>query len=58
MNKEKCGKLYDAITSSGGFYNSPVDDSVRSAMNVPFTLANPDLDKLFLEEAAASNLVR
>lgn len=57
INKEKCGMLYDAIAASDGFYKSPVRESVRSAMNVPFTLANADLDKIFLEEAAAHNLV-
>ena len=57
LNKEKCGKLYDAIATSGGFYASPVEESVRSAMNVPFTLADADLDKAFLEGAAARGLI-
>lgn len=57
LNKEKCGKLYDAISGSDGFYSSPVEESVRSAMNVPFTLADPGLDKTFLEEAAVNNLI-
>ena len=29
----------------------------RSLMNVPFTLANPDLDKQFLQESAAAGLL-
>lgn len=55
INKRKAGKLYAAIDSSD-FYHNPVDPDCRSWMNVPFTLANPALDSLFLEEAAARGL--
>ncbi|MGD8408060.1 MAG: 3-phosphoserine/phosphohydroxythreonine transaminase, partial [Thiohalophilus sp.] len=51
INKRKSEKLYQAIDNSG-FYANPVKPENRSWMNVPFTLANPDLDKTFLEEAA------
>lgn len=54
-NKAKAGKLYDAIDSSG-FYRNPVAKNCRSWMNVPFTLAKPDLDKTFLAEAKAAGL--
>ena len=50
-NQRKAGKLYAAIEASGGFYNSPVDPACRSCMNVPFTLANAELDKPFLAQA-------
>jgi len=43
INKNKADNLYDAIDSSN-FYNNPVDKGCRSWMNVPFTLAKPDLD--------------
>ncbi|HEB99479.1 MAG TPA: 3-phosphoserine/phosphohydroxythreonine transaminase [Thiotrichales bacterium] len=55
VNKRKAGKLYAAIDGSA-FYANPVDPACRSWMNVPFTLANPDLDATFLEEAKATGL--
>ena len=55
-NRTKAAKLYDFIESSG-FYRSPVAKNARSWMNVPFTLAKPDLDKTFCEEAKKSGLV-
>ena len=54
-NQRKAAKLYDAIDRSG-FYNNPVDPACRSWMNVPFTLADSDLDRVFLEESAAVGL--
>ena len=50
-NNEKAGLLYDAIDNSGGFYKSPVEKSVRSDMNVVFTMENTDLEKEFVAEA-------
>ncbi len=55
INERKARKLYDAIDGSD-FYANPVDPACRSWMNVPFTLANPDLDGEFLKEAAALGL--
>ena len=56
INERKAGKLYAAIDGSD-FYGSPVAVNNRSWMNVPFTLADAELDKVFLEEAAKQNLV-
>lgn len=55
-NQEKAQLLYAAIDGSG-FYNNPVDPPCRSWMNVPFTLAKPELDPLFLSGAHAAGLV-
>jgi len=55
INKRKSEKLYAAIDGSG-FYANPVKVEHRSWMNVPFTLANPELDSVFLEEAKKVNL--
>jgi phosphoserine aminotransferase len=55
INRRKAGKLYDFIDASG-FYSNPVDKACRSWMNVPFTLADAELDKAFLSEAAAAGL--
>jgi phosphoserine aminotransferase len=56
VNKRKADKLYAAIDSSD-FYGSPVAKNGRSWMNVPFTLANADLDGDFLKGAAEHGLV-
>ena len=56
VNQRKADKLYSAIDASD-FYANPVDIVYRSWMNVPFTLANADLDKTFLSEAASQGLV-
>ena len=57
VNAEKASILYEAIDGSGGFYRNPVDPDCRSRMNVPFTLANPELDAAFLAESKAAGLV-
>ena len=56
INERKAAKLYAAIDGSD-FYGSPVAVNNRSWMNVPFTLKDAELDKVFLEEAAKQNLV-
>ncbi len=55
INQRKAAKLYAAIDGSD-FYANPVDPECRSWMNVPFTLANADLDSVFLKEAAEIGL--
>lgn len=55
-NRGKAEKLYNAIDNSA-FYKNPVDPQYRSWMNVPFTLAKPELDKTFLTEAKAVGLL-
>jgi phosphoserine aminotransferase len=56
VNAEKARILYAAIDDSEGFYTNPVDPDCRSAMNVPFVLANPELDAAFLAESKAAGL--
>ncbi len=56
INQRKAEKLYAAIDTSN-FYANPVDAHCRSWMNVPFTLANADLDAAFLAEAKKADLV-
>ncbi|HVC31418.1 MAG TPA: 3-phosphoserine/phosphohydroxythreonine transaminase [Steroidobacteraceae bacterium] len=55
-NRAKAELLYRTIDESG-FYRSPVAKAGRSWMNVPFTLARPQLDQTFLGEAKAAGLV-
>ncbi|HKJ76763.1 MAG TPA: 3-phosphoserine/phosphohydroxythreonine transaminase [Gammaproteobacteria bacterium] len=56
INKRKADKLYGAVDNSD-FYSNPVDPDCRSWMNVPFVLANAELDATFLEEAKGAGLV-
>ncbi len=56
VNRRKAAKLYATIDESD-FYANPVDPSCRSIMNVPFTLADSALDKVFLEESEAAGLL-
>lgn len=55
-NRTKAATLYGAIDASQ-FYRNPVVKEARSWMNVPFTLAKPELDKTFIQEAKAAGLV-
>lgn len=50
QNLAKAKALYDYIDSSD-FYHNPVEAEHRSIMNVPFTLADSNLDKAFLQQA-------
>ncbi len=56
-NRAKAELLYGAIDASA-FYRNPVAKPCRSRMNVPFTLARPELDPLFLSEARAQGLTQ
>jgi phosphoserine aminotransferase len=56
INIRKSAKLYAAIDASA-FYSNPVESACRSRMNVPFRLAQPDLEKTFAAEAKVAGLV-
>ena len=56
INLEKAKLLYGYIDASD-FYANPIAEANRSLMNVPFTLANPELEKLFLKEAEENYLL-
>ncbi len=56
VNRRKAAKLYAAIDQSG-WYANPVAPANRSLMNVPFTVADPDLEPAFLADARAAGLV-
>jgi phosphoserine aminotransferase len=56
LNRTKAEKLYSVIDASP-FYRNPVVRDARSWMNVPFTLAKPELDKTFIAEAKNAGLV-
>jgi len=56
INQRKADKLYAAIDSSA-FYANPVPKANRSWMNVPFTLADANLDSDFLAGATEQGLI-
>lgn len=56
INQQKADLLYKTIDDSD-FYSNPVAHEYRSIMNVPFTLADDNLDKAFLEEAEKAGLL-
>ena len=56
INQQKADLLYKTIDESS-FYHNPVDPQYRSIMNVPFTLADSSLDKVFLEESEKAGLL-
>jgi phosphoserine aminotransferase len=55
VNRRKAAKLY-AYIDGEDFYTNPVAPSCRSWMNIPFTLANAELDAAFLKGASAAGL--
>ena len=56
INQRKAEKLYAAINASN-FYSAPVQAEYRSTMNVPFTLADAELDGDFLAGAEERGLL-
>jgi phosphoserine aminotransferase len=55
-NIAKAALLYNFIDSSR-FYRNNVDKSVRSRMNIPFQLADENLNAVFLKESKDANLL-
>jgi len=55
INQQKSELLYSVIDGSD-FYRNDVAKANRSRMNIPFQLADSNLDKLFLEESFAAGL--
>ncbi|AGH80609.1 3-phosphoserine/phosphohydroxythreonine aminotransferase [Psychromonas sp. CNPT3] len=55
-NIEKASLLYSFIDSSN-FYENNIDKSVRSRMNIPFTLVDESLNSAFLSASKAAGLL-
>ena len=56
INNLKAQRLYDFIDESD-FYSNPVFKENRSIMNIPFLLADPELDAEFLHDAENAGLL-
>ncbi len=57
-NQRKAALLYQSIDASEGFYTNSIAARNRSLMNVPFTLRDASLDKVFLQDAEAHQLLQ
>jgi phosphoserine aminotransferase len=57
INAEKASLLYEAIDASNGFYRGHAHPGSRSRMNVTWRLANDDLEREFLTQAAERGLM-
>ena len=56
MNRRKYEKLYSFIDAND-FYANPVELQSRSSMNVPFTVGDSSLDKVFLQQSDEAGLL-
>ncbi|RUO38412.1 phosphoserine transaminase [Aliidiomarina shirensis] len=56
LNRAKSSLLYECVDNSS-FYRNTIAPQNRSRMNIPFQLADSNLDTLFLEQARAEGLV-
>jgi phosphoserine aminotransferase len=56
-NREKAGLLYDVLDELPSFYRGHAEPASRSLMNVTFRLPTEDLDRAFVAEAAAQDMV-
>ena len=54
---EKAGMVYRVIDESDGFYRNPVDERVRSHMNVVFRHPTEALEREFISEASSAGLI-
>lgn len=55
-NERRASLVYDYLDSQS-YYTAPVDKKYRSISNIIFMTGNAELDKKFVEEAAAAGLV-
>lgn len=56
-NREKATVVYDTIDGSDGFYRGHADAGSRSLMNITWRLPSEDLERRFVQQAAAAGLV-
>lgn len=56
-NRRKADLLYGTVDELGDFYRCPVERDSRSVMNAVFRLPSEELEKRFVEEAKAQEMV-
>lgn len=55
-NREKANLIYNALDNSD-FFKGTVEKNSRSIMNIPFRLPSEELEKQFIEEALAKDIL-
>jgi len=55
--ERRSAMIYAAIDNSEGFYRSPVEARDRSHVNIVFTLADAEIEKVFVDAAESNGLV-
>ncbi|KAF9599526.1 hypothetical protein IFM89_038746 [Coptis chinensis] len=53
-----CGLVFEDLLNQGGLEQMSVEKSVRSLMNVPFTLEKSELEAEFIKEASKEKMVQ
>jgi phosphoserine aminotransferase len=56
INKRRAQEVYNAIDSSG-LYTNHIHSNNRSSINIPFTLATPELEEKFIAQAHQAGLM-
>jgi len=56
-NEKKASMIYDVIDSSKGFYTGHAVKEFRSLMNITFRMLNEDLEKKFVKESEALDMI-
>ncbi|OPZ60669.1 MAG: Phosphoserine aminotransferase [Deltaproteobacteria bacterium ADurb.Bin510] len=57
LNNQKAALIYDVMDASNGYYKGTVEKGSRSKMNIPFRLPSEELEKKFVKESEAKNLI-
>lgn len=57
QNEMKASYIYNVIDNSNGFYTGHASKESRSLMNITFRVANEELEKKFLQEAAEAGFL-
>ncbi len=57
INHEKAEIIYNAIDKSGGYYRGHAVKPARSIMNIPFRMANEEVEELFVKEAKKAEFI-
>jgi phosphoserine aminotransferase len=57
IDQQKADLIYKAIDTSGGYYRGHAVKEARSLMNIPFRMANEEIEEQFVKESKKADLV-
>ncbi|KAJ2551340.1 Phosphoserine transaminase [Coemansia sp. RSA 1933] len=58
LRELRAGLVYNMIDTHADFFIGPVEKRYRSAMNLVFNLPTPELESLFIADAAKKNMIQ